>query len=79
MNQRSLKVTDLSFSVRCLNILKLNNIEYLGELTNYSLADLANFKGMSRRTMYLIIKMLKNNDISLQREALQRKDNDKTY
>lgn len=79
MNQRSLKVTDLGFSVRCLNILKLNNIEYLGELSQYSLTDLANFKGMSRRTMYLIIKMLKNNDISLHGEAFQKKDNDQSH
>jgi DNA-directed RNA polymerase alpha subunit len=53
-----------------LNTLKVNNIEYLGELTQYSLLDLANFKGMSRKTMYTIIKMLKDNDIALQGETL---------
>ena len=70
MNKRSLKVTDLDFSVRCLNVLKVNNIEYLGELTQYSLLDLANFKGMSRTTIYRIIKILKDNDLTLQGEAL---------
>ena len=69
MNKRSLKVTDLDFSARCLNTLKANNIEYLDELTQYSLLDLANFKGMSRNTIYRIIKMLKDNDLSLQGEA----------
>ncbi|MCX6269483.1 MAG: hypothetical protein NTW16_19375 [Bacteroidetes bacterium] len=69
MNKRSLKVTDLDFSVRCLNTLKVNNIEYLGELTQYSLLDLANFKGMSRTTIYKIIKMLEDNDLSLHEEA----------
>jgi DNA-directed RNA polymerase alpha subunit len=70
MNKRSLKVTDLDFSVRCLNTLKANNIEYLGELTQYSLLDLANFKGMSRKTIYKIIKILKDNDLSLQEDGL---------
>jgi DNA-directed RNA polymerase alpha subunit len=70
MNKQSLKVTDLDFSVRCLNVLKMNNIEYLGELTKYSLLDLANFKGMSRRTIYLIVKILKDNDLSLRGEVL---------
>ena len=70
MNKRSMKVTDLDFSVRCLNTLKVNNIEYLGELTQYSLSDLANFKGMSRTTIYKIIKMLNDNDLSLKGEAL---------
>jgi len=65
-----MKVTDLDFSVRCLNTLKVNNIEYLGELTQYSLSDLANFKGMSRTTIYKIIKMLNDNDLSLKGEAL---------
>lgn len=70
MNQGSLKITDLDFSVRCLNTLKVNNIEYLGELTQYSLLDLANFKGMNRMTINKIIKVLKDNDISLKEEAL---------
>jgi len=70
MNKRSLKVTDLDFSVKCLNTLKVNNIEYLGELTQYSLLDLANFKGMSRRSIFKIIKMLNDNDLSLKGEAL---------
>jgi DNA-directed RNA polymerase alpha subunit len=70
MNNQSLKVTDLGFSVKCLNTLKANNIEYLDELTQYSLLDLANFKGMSRMTICKIIKMLKNNNLSLQGEAL---------
>jgi DNA-directed RNA polymerase alpha subunit len=70
MNIRSLKVTDLGFSVRCLNTLKVNNIEYLGELTKYSLLDLANFKGMSRQTIYKIIKILKDNDLKLKGETL---------
>jgi DNA-directed RNA polymerase alpha subunit len=70
MNKQSLKVTDLDFSVRCLNILKVNNIEYLNELTKYSLSDLANFKGMSRPTVYRIIKMLKDNDLALKGETL---------
>ncbi len=70
MTIRSLKVTDLGFSVRCLNILKVNNIEYLGELTKYSLLDLANFKGMSRKTIYKIIKILKDNDLKLKGETL---------
>jgi|GEM_PF-1297981 len=65
MNKRSLKVTDLDFSVRCLNTLKMNNIENLEELTQYTLFDLANFRGMSRKTIYLIIKTLKDNNLSL--------------
>ena len=69
MNQQSLKVTDLDFSVRCLNILKMNKIEYLNELTHYSLVDLANFKGMSRLTINKIVKTLKDNDLSLLGEA----------
>ena len=69
MNKRSLKVTDLDLSVRCLNTLRANNIEYLDQLTLYSLLDLANFKRMSRKTMYDIIKLLKDNDLSLQGEA----------
>jgi DNA-directed RNA polymerase alpha subunit len=70
MNKRSLKVTDFDFSDGCLNTLKMNNIEYLDELTQYSLSDLANFKGMNRITLSQIIKMLNDNDLSLQREAL---------
>jgi DNA-directed RNA polymerase alpha subunit len=70
MNIQSLKVTDFDFSVRCLNTLKVNNIEYLGELTQYSLLDLANFKGMSRKTIYKIIKILKDNGLKLQGETL---------
>jgi DNA-directed RNA polymerase alpha subunit len=70
MNKRSIKITDLDFSVRCLNTLKQNNIEYLGELTQYSLLDLANFKGMNRTTINRIVKMLKDNDMSLKAEAL---------
>lgn len=70
MNVRSLKVTDLDFSVRCLNTLKVNNIEYLGELTQFSLLELANFKGMSRKTLYKIIKILKDNDLELQGETM---------
>ena len=70
MNKRPLKVTDLDFSVRCLNTLKMNNIEYLDELTQYSLLDLANFKGMSRMTVNKIIKVLNDNDMSLSGEAL---------
>jgi DNA-directed RNA polymerase alpha subunit len=70
MNNRSLKVTDLDFSVRCLNILKVNNIEYLEDLAQYTLLDLANFKGMSRTSIYKIIKILKDNDLSLLGEAL---------
>jgi DNA-directed RNA polymerase alpha subunit len=70
MNTQSLKVTDLNFSVRCLNTLKANNIEYLGELTHYSLLDLANFKGMSRMTICKIVKVLKDNDLKLQGEAM---------
>jgi DNA-directed RNA polymerase alpha subunit len=63
-------VTDLDFSVRCLNILKVNNIEYLEDLAQYTLLDLANFKGMSRTSIYKIIKILKDNDLSLLGEAL---------
>jgi DNA-binding IclR family transcriptional regulator len=48
----------------------VNNIEYLNELTKYSLSDLANFKGMSRPTVYRIIKMLKDNDLALKGETL---------
>jgi len=48
----------------------VNNIEYLGELTKYSLLDLANFKGMSRKTIYKIIKILKDNDLKLKGETL---------
>jgi DNA-directed RNA polymerase alpha subunit len=70
MNNQSLKVTDLDFSVGCLNVLKMNNIEYLEELTHCSLLDLANFKGMSRQTIYQIIKILNDNDLSLQEQAL---------
>ena len=74
MNKQSLKLTDLDFSAGCLKTLKLNNIEYLGELTQYSLLDLANFKGMSRTTIYKIIKILKDNDMSLKGEALQKSE-----
>ena len=63
-------MTDLDFSVRCLNILKVNNIEYLEDLAQYTLLDLANFKGMSRTSIYKIIKILKDNDLSLLGEAL---------
>ncbi|MCX6304041.1 MAG: hypothetical protein NT040_03645 [Bacteroidetes bacterium] len=70
MNKRSLKVTDLDFSPGCLKTLKVNNIEYLDELTQYSLLDLANFKGMSRKIIYDVIKMLKDNDTSLKEETL---------
>jgi DNA-directed RNA polymerase alpha subunit len=70
MNKRSLKVTELHFSVGCLNTLKMNNIEYLDELTQFSLLDLANFKGMSRTTLYNIIKILNDNGLSLQGEVL---------
>jgi DNA-directed RNA polymerase alpha subunit len=70
MNKRSLKITDLDFSMRCMNTLKVNNIEYLSELTQYSLLDLANFKGMNRITVNKIIKMLKDNDLSLNGEML---------
>ena len=70
MNKRSLKITDLDFSVSCMNTLKVNNIEYLDELSQYSLLDLANFKGMSRITIYNVIKMLKDNGLSLKEETL---------
>lgn len=56
--------------MRCMNTLKVNNIEYLSELTQYSLLDLANFKGMNRITVNKIIKMLKDNDLSLNGEML---------
>jgi DNA-directed RNA polymerase alpha subunit len=70
MNVRSLKVTDLDLSVPCLKTLKLNNIEYLDDLTQYSLLDLANFEGMSRMSVNKIIKLLKDNNISLRTEQL---------
>jgi DNA-directed RNA polymerase alpha subunit len=70
MNKQPLKVTDLDVSASCLKTLKLNNIEYLGELTQYSLIDLANFKAINRTTICMIIKKLKENDMSLHGEAL---------
>jgi DNA-directed RNA polymerase alpha subunit len=70
MNKRPLKVTDLDFSAGCLKTLKLNNIEYLDELAQYSLLDLANFEGMSRPTLIQIIKVLKDNGIALQGEVM---------
>ena len=59
-----IKVDDLDFSLRCLNILRSLDITYLDEITNWTFEDLKKKPHMAPKSLNEICEMMESKGLS---------------
>lgn len=57
------EVNNCDFSIRTMNCFRVANIDYVGQILNYTRADLLKYRNVGKRTIYEIEDFLKENGI----------------
>ncbi len=68
MEKELTPISSLDLSVRCLNQLNINGIEYLEELCLIKRSDMVKFKGLGNKSLKEVDQAMKENCLTFAKE-----------